>query len=216
MLIQPEFRTAPHNAKADRRFEAELVSNAQPSAVSLYAAGSTIYAQGDATGHLFIVEFGAVRVCRVTSDGRRQISAFHFAGEVFGFEAGQHRHFSAEAVDSVGIRVLRPTLDGSYAQTVLPLALESLTRAQEHLLLLGRKSGEEKVAAFLLDMAERQGTFTWVELSMQRHDIADYLGLSFETVSRILTRMKTARLVRLPHVKRIELLDVAKLEALCD
>lgn len=216
MLIQPEFRNNALRHNGDRRFEAELVSSAQPSAVTLYAAGSTIYAQGDATGHLYVVEFGAVRICRVTSQGRRQISAFHFAGEVFGFEAGQDRHFCAEAVDSAGVRVLRPKLDGSYAQTVLPLALESLTRAQDHLLLLGRKSGEEKVAAFLLDMAERQGTFNWVELSMQRHDIADYLGLSFETVSRILTRMKTARLVRLPHVKRIELLDLAKLEALCD
>jgi CRP/FNR family nitrogen fixation transcriptional regulator len=216
MLIQPEFRAHPHHNKADRRFEAELVSNTQPSAVSLYSAGSTIYAQGDTTGHLFVVEFGTVLVCRVTSDGRRQISAFHFAGEVFGFEAGQQHHFSAEAVDSVGIRVLRPKLDGSHAQAVLPLALESLTRAQEHLLLLGRKSGEEKVAAFLLDLAERQGTFNLVELSMQRHDIADYLGLSFETVSRILSRMKAARIVRLPHVKRIELLDLAKLEALCD
>ena len=216
MLIQPDFRTQAHKPNAGRRFEAELVSHAKPSAVDLYSAGSTIYAQGDTTGHLYVVEFGTVRVCRVTADGRRQISAFHFAGEVFGFEAGQHRHFCAEAVDGVGIRVLRPTLDGSYAQTVLPLALEGLTRAQEHLLLLGRKSGEEKVAAFLLDMAERQGTFNWVELPMQRHDIADYLGLSFETVSRILTRMKTARIVRLPHVKRIELLDLAKLEALCD
>lgn len=65
-------------------------------------------------------------------------------------------------------------------------------------------------------MAQRQGTFSWVELSMQRKDIADYLGLSLETVSRIMTRMKTARIVRLPHVKQIELLDVAKLEALCD
>lgn len=166
--------------------------------MSLCAVGSTIYAQGDATGHLFIVEFGAVRVCRVTSDGHRQISAFHFAGEVFGFEAGQHRYLSAKAVDIVGIRVLRPTLDGSYAQTVLPLALESLNRAQECLLLLGRKSGEEKVAAFLLDMAERQGTFTMVELSMQRHDIADYLGLSFETASRILTRMKLPSLASFP------------------
>jgi CRP/FNR family nitrogen fixation transcriptional regulator len=191
-----------------------LLAHTCPSAVSLYTPNSEIFAQGERAGPLYLVEFGTVRICRLTADGRRQISAFHFAGEVFGFEYGTEHHFYAESVDSSGIRVLRPKLDDMMADAILPLALKSLTRAQEHLLVLGRQNGAEKMAAFLLDLADRQGNTSVIDFSMQRNDIADYLGLSFETVSRILTRLKLAKIISIPHVKQIEMLDIEALEDL--
>lgn len=207
MLIQTKFRN--HNG-ADEG----ILAFSQPSAVSLYEAGATVYGQGDPVGQLYMVEFGTVRLCRVSADGRRQISAFYFAGEVFGFESGDQRHFYAEAVDSAGIRLLRPSDSNQFNQSMLKVALESLIRAQEHLMVLGRQNSMEKVAAFLLDIAERQKSDRIVDLSMQRGDIADYLGLSLETVSRILTKLKCAGTIRIPHVKHIELLDFEELEYL--
>lgn len=215
MLIQTGFRIPAANPSPTYRFPEvpALLANTRPSAVSLYSANATIFSQGDPVGPLYLVEFGAVRICRLTADGRRQISAFHFAGEVFGFESDSEHHFYAECVDGAGIRVLRPALGNQMATSLLPLALKSLTRAQEHLLVLGRQNATEKLAAFLLDLADRQDTERLVDLPMQRNDIADYLGLTFETVSRILSKLKDGRIIRVPNVKQIEILD---LTALCD
>lgn len=216
MLIQTSFRhesTQPHPRHPELP---ALLANARPCAVTLYEPNAIIYAQGDAAGPLYLVEFGAVRIYRLTADGRRQISAFHFAGEVFGFESGNEHHFYAESIDGAGIRVLRPSGDDHLADNLLPLALRSLTRAQEHLLVLGRQNACERMAAFLIDLAERQETDRIVELPMQRSDIADYLGLTFETVSRILRKLKDARTIRLPSTKQVEVLDFAALEDLCE
>lgn len=211
MLIQTKFRAEPAlNVTA----HSDILAFSQPSAVTLHDAGTTIYGQGDPSGQLYRVEFGTVRLCRVSADGRRQISAFYFAGEIFGLEADSQRHFYAESVDSTGIRVLRPSQGDKFNQSMYRVALEGLTRAQEHLMVLGRQNGMEKVAAFLLDIAERQGAGRMVDISMQRTDIADYLGLSFETVSRILTKLKGAGTIRIPHVKQIELIDLEELEYL--
>lgn len=214
MLIQTGFRTAA----ATRDFHDQaalpaLLAQVRPSAVTLYAENAVIYAQGEAAGPLYLVEFGTVRICRITADGRRQISAFHFAGEVFGFEADSEHHFYAESVDGAGVRVLR-TAGGDLAEKLLPLALRSLIRAQEHLLVLGRQNACEKMAAFLLDLAARQETDRFIDLSMQRMDIADYLGLTFETVSRVLHKLKDAGHIALPSTRQVELLDIEALEAL--
>ena len=219
MLIQTGFRApaaSVTSAVAEHPEVSSLLTHTRPSAVTLYAENAIIYAQGEAAGPLYLVEFGAVRIYRLTSDGRRQISAFHFAGEVFGFEGDDEHHFYAESIDGAGIRVLRSSAGEHLADSVLPLALRSLTRAQEHLLVLGRQNACEKLAAFLLDLAERQETDRFIDLPMQRADIADYLGLTFETVSRILRKLKDARTIRLPSVKQGEVLDVTALENLCE
>ena len=211
MLIQTKFRNPSASGTGSND---GILAFSQPTAVTLYEAGTTIYGQGDPAGQLYIVEFGTVRLCRVSADGRRQISAFYFAGEIFGLEADEQRHFYAESVDSTGIRVLRPSQGDKFNQSMFQVALKSLTRAQEHLMVLGRQNGTEKVAAFLLDIADRQASDRYVELSMQRCDIADYLGLSFETVSRILSKLKCSGTIRIPHVKQIELVDFEELEYL--
>ncbi|RUU36375.1 cyclic nucleotide-binding domain-containing protein [Mesorhizobium sp. M6A.T.Ce.TU.002.03.1.1] len=173
--------------------------------LNFFSAGAEIYAQGEKAGAFYQVEFGAVRIYRLLADGRRQISAFHLAGETFGFEAGTTHHFFAEAVNATGIRVFRLAAGADMSGQLLPLALKGLTRAQEHLLVLGRQNATERVAAFLVDMAERQGDLRQVELPMSRMDIGDYLGLTIETVSRVFTKLKERGVIRLINLRCVEI-----------
>lgn len=219
MMIQSNFR---HPEVAASAFPVRypevpaLVASALPCATSFYRANEAIYAQGDAAGPLYLVEFGTVRICRLTADGRRQISAFHFAGEIFGFEPGSEHQSSAESVDGAGIRVLRPTAGESFGAGVLSLALRGLARAQDHLVLLGRMTATEKMVAFLLDLMDRQETDSLINLPMQRSDIADYLGLTFETVSRVLRVLKDAGAIRLPRIDQVVVTSTAQLESFGD
>ena len=180
---------------------------------TFFPAGSEIYAQGDLCASLYQVEFGAVRIYRLLSDGRRQISAFHLTGEVFGFEADKRHHFFAEAICGTGIRVLSPSASHAVAE-LLPIALQSLVRAQEQLLVLGRQNAVERVAAFFLEMSERQGGLRQVELPMSRLDIADYLGLTIETVSRVFSRLKSKGVIGLPSLRCVEIVKLQMLQDL--
>ncbi|MDG4892265.1 MULTISPECIES: helix-turn-helix domain-containing protein [unclassified Mesorhizobium] len=182
------------------------VFEGQATPVSFFTAGAEIYAQGEKAGALYQVEFGAVRIYRLLADGRRQISAFHLAGETFGFEADATHHFFAEAINATGVRVFRAPSGTDMSRQLLPLALKGLTRAQEHLLVLGRQNAIERVAAFLVEMSERQGGLRQVELPMSRNDIGDYLGLTIETVSRVFTRLKEKGVIRLLSLRSIEIL----------
>lgn len=171
-----------------------------------FAAGAEIYAQGERSGNLYKVEFGAVRTYRLLADGRRQIAAFHLPGEVFGFEADMTHHFFADAICATGIRVLRASQAAdTMAGELLPMALKSLGRAHEHLMLLGCQSAVERIAAFLIDMSERQGDLQQVELPMSRADIGDYLGLTIETVSRVFSKLKQKGIIRLPGLRSVEI-----------
>jgi CRP/FNR family transcriptional regulator, nitrogen fixation regulation protein len=172
--------------------------------VQFFSSGSEIYGQGETAGPVYQVEFGAVRVHRLLPDGRRQISAFHLPGEAFGFESDSVHHFFAEAIVATGLRAFRQTSGREMAGDLLPLALLSLTKAQEHLLVLGRQHAIERVAVFLADMAERQGGTGHIDLPMPRADIGDYLGLTIETVSRILTKLKAKGIIRLTGMRSIE------------
>jgi CRP/FNR family nitrogen fixation transcriptional regulator len=184
-----------------------LLAQSQPGAVTFYPLETTIYAQGDEGGPLYLVEFGTVRICRVTADGRRQITSFCLAGDVFGFEEGDEHEFSAESVDGAGIRVLRPVNSAAFAQSILSLAMRRFAEVQKHILLLGRLGANEKMARFLVDLLERQGGDEVINLPMQRSDIADYLGVTFETVSRVLRVLKDRGIIRLNKISQIEVLD---------
>ena len=113
-------------------------------------------------------------------------------------------------------RVLRPSCGEQPTGSILTLALRSLARTQSHLMLLGRRNANERMAAFLIDLAARQGDESSVYLPMQRYDIADYLGMTFETVSRVLRALKDLGFIRLRSTNEVELLDVTALEAMCD
>lgn len=116
------------------------------SPVAVYQSGSEIYAQGEKAGLLYSVEIGCVRLYRLLADGRRQISAFRFPGEVFGFEASGTHHFFAEAVGTTSIQSISPSAQRNHQHGLLAFALKDLIRAQEHLLLLGRQHALERVA----------------------------------------------------------------------
>jgi CRP/FNR family nitrogen fixation transcriptional regulator len=174
--------------------------------VVIFPAGTEIYAQGEKSDSLYKVEFGAIRIYRLLADGRRQISAFHLAGEIFGFESDRIHHFFAEAMCATGVRSLRTAFrQNELASELLPVALQDLVRAQEHLLVLGRQSALERVAAFLIDMSERQGGLRMIELPMSRTDIADYLGLTIETVSRVLSKLRQKGIICLPSLRGVEI-----------
>lgn len=193
-----------------------LLAQSQPGGLTFYPIDSMIYAQGDATGTLYLVEFGTVRVLQVTADGRRQITSFCQPGDVFGLEPGAEHEFAAESVDGAGVRPLRPTDQIAFAQRLLALALRRFARLQTHLVLLGRLSANERMAAFLTDLHERQGEDGIVNLPMQRNDIADYLGMTFETVSRVLRVLKERGLIRLKSVDCVEILDADALASMSD
>ena len=216
MHIQPTFRASaafPPAALAG----ADLLSAMQPAAVTLFDADAPIYAQGDAAGReLYLVEFGTVRICRMTADGRRQITGFLTAGDVFGFEAGDEHDSAAESVDGAGIRILRPMAGQEPATAILKMALKSLARTQHQLMLLGCRSANARFAAFLMDINERQGGERIIHLAMHRHDVADYLGMTIETVSRTLRFLKDEGIIRLRSIADIEILNRTALEDLCE
>lgn len=179
-----------------------------------------IYREGDDSGVFFTVVSGMVRTCKSRNDGRRQIDAFHGPGDIFGFEAGLEQSLSAEAVCDCTVtshrwRGLAAAYDG-VPHHLFSHAMRSLARAQGHALLLGRQSAVEKVAAFLLEQAGQSPDQHVVNLEMARQDIADYLGLTHETVSRTLARLERASLIRLTTARQIRLLDAAGLQDIRD
>lgn len=182
----------------------------------LFASGEEIYAQGDKASRLYRVEFGAVRIYRLLADGRRQISSFHLPGEVFGFESDGVHHFFADAIGATGVRVLPRVNGGDMVSETMDLVLRCLVRAQEHLLVVGRQNALERVAAFLLDMAERQGGLEQFDLPMSRSDIGDYLGLTIETVSRLISKLRADGVIRLVSLRTVRILKPAVLKALSE
>jgi CRP/FNR family transcriptional regulator, nitrogen fixation regulation protein len=209
-MLAHKVRHSPEVAERNHAFVAS-----QPHQLLFLSAGKEIYAQGEKATALYQVEFGTVRLYRLLSDGRRQISAFCLAGEVFGFEAeGQHRFF-AEAVCNSAVRVHRIPGEPGMAGGLLSAAVSALVRAQEHLLVIGRQSAAERVAAFLLDMADRQEGIERIELAMSRTDIGDYLGLTIETVSRVFSKLRQQKLIRLEGARNVVLVKPEALKAMC-
>jgi CRP/FNR family nitrogen fixation transcriptional regulator len=176
--------------------------------MAIFNPGAEIYAEGDKSGALYQVAFGVVRIYRLLADGRRQICAFQMPGEIFGFESGAERHFFADAVNLVGLRILRPGSEAELSHELFKLALSSLNRAHDHLLTVGRNDAAGRVAAFLIEMASRQDSrdHDVIDLPMSRADMADYLGLTIETVSRVLTKLKAARIIRLKTSRHLDVL----------
>ena len=178
-----------------------------------------IYGEGEEATSYYTVVSGVVRTCKFLSDGRRQIDAFHVAGDVFGIEPGAVRSLSAEAVSDCRVMVHRGlSLDKSGAPLAVPPQLfaeviRNLTRAQEHSVLLGRRSALEKVASFLLGWAQQSASACTIALAMTRQDIGDYLGLTIETVSRTLSQLERDGIIELPSVRQIRITDI---EALTD
>ena len=164
-----------------------------------FAKDEEIFAQDEEADMAHMVVTGVVRTIRLLADGRRQVGAFYYAGDLIGLETGPIHRFSAEAIcDSMILVVRRSALkafagDGQLDRAIWEATRRELERTQEHLLVLGRKTACEKVASFLMDLAQREGGGNpsgRYSLPMSRQDMADYLGLTIETVSRMLTQLQ--------------------------
>ena len=185
-----------------------------------FARNAEIYGEGEPADYLYKVVSGTVRTYKVLSDGRRQVGAFYMPGDVFGLETGDEHTFSAEAISDAKVLVIKRSAlvalaarDGEIARQLWALTGRELSRVQAHILLL-IKTAQERVAGFLLEMADRVSSGNSVELPMSRQDIADYLGLTIETVSRTLTTLENAATIELPSSRRIVLRNRSALSRL--
>jgi CRP/FNR family nitrogen fixation transcriptional regulator len=181
-----------------------------------YRRGTEVFGEGEDAEYVYQILSGAVRTYKLLADGRRQISSFHLPGDMFGLENGATHRFTAEAVIETKISITRRrSLLDTMAQreaggtNLLSLVTRNLQHAENHMLLLGRKTALEKVAAFLLEMDERLDHPDVIILPMSRRDIADYLGLTLETVSRALSILRDQELLRFdgPTQRQVVLLD---------
>jgi CRP/FNR family transcriptional regulator, nitrogen fixation regulation protein len=159
-----------------------------------YNRGAEIFGEAEPADYVYQVVEGAVRSYKLLSDGRRQIGAFHLVGDIFGLENGAVHRFTAEAVVDTTVRLVKRVslehvaeTDALVARDLLNMTTSNLQHAEDHMLLLGRKTSLERVAAFLLEMDRRLTAAGVMALPMSRRDIADYLGLTLETVSRALS-----------------------------
>ncbi|MQV62768.1 cyclic nucleotide-binding domain-containing protein, partial [Sinorhizobium meliloti] len=144
----------------------------RPHLVATYKPGRVIYAQGDLNDKCYQVSTGAVRIYRLLSDGRRQVVSFQLPGEMFGFEAGSNHAFFAEAITETTLAIFGRRNMQERSRELLALALTGMARAQQHLLVIGRQCAVERIAAFLVDLCERQGGGRQLRLPMSRQDIA--------------------------------------------
>ncbi len=185
-----------------------------------YARDSEIYGEGEEAEYIYQVVSGAVRTYKILNDGRRQIGAFYLPGDIFGLEIGETHDLSAEAVCDCTVAVIKRSSlvklaegDSSITQALWTLTARELQRVQKHVLLLVR-SAQERVASFLLEMADRTASAGAVVLPMSRRDIADYLGLTIETVSRALAALEGQSAIAMTGARRVQLTNVRELRRL--
>lgn len=203
----------------------ELTSLAKITHSESLKSGETLFFEGDMSGDCFIVQAGALKLYKLMPDGRRQITGFLFKGDFLGIQAGEEYGYTAEALEPSEACAIpgekMEALVADYpklANRLLNLASLELAAAQDQMLLLGRKTAQERIASFLLWLAERArdrgDAANPVRVPMSRSDMGDYLGLTVETVSRTITKLKTSGLISLKEGNRIELADREMLEAL--
>jgi CRP/FNR family nitrogen fixation transcriptional regulator len=191
-----------------------------------YNIGESIYRYNDPIEHWFRILAGAARKSALSGDGRRHIVDFILPGDLFGFRASGGRHFCVEAL-APGTLVARyprrsaerlADSDPQIARNIREIAFESISRLQRRTVTLGRTSALEKVSTFLLEMADRNhtGPAHIVLLPMSRYDIADYLAMAVETVSRTLTELRSRRTIAFRAVRQVRICDRGALEEVAD
>ncbi|SIS75632.1 CRP/FNR family transcriptional regulator, anaerobic regulatory protein/CRP/FNR family transcriptional regulator, nitrogen fixation regulation protein [Roseivivax lentus] len=188
------------------------------------AAGAHLFREGDAVTRIYQVVAGVVSLNRLLEDGRRQIIAFGLPGDLVGFPCDGRHHTDCEALSLVRLQPFRITqIDCATGDPVLrarfmEAALHEIAAMQDHFMMLGRKSAAERVASFLIALDARTGQDRdgqrRVDLPMSRADIADFLGLTTETVSRVLSQLRKSRVIALDGIHRVVFLRPAALRAL--
>jgi CRP/FNR family nitrogen fixation transcriptional regulator len=185
-----------------------------------FGPNEEIFGENEPAEYVYKVTKGAVRTYKILNDGRRQIGGFYLPGDIFGLEIGKEHQFSAEAIKHTIVMVIRRRAVVSLAERDFEAARElwtftgrELQRVQDQMMLLV-KSAQQRVACFLLEMSKRLATTDTLELPMSRQDIADYLGLTIETVSRTMTQLVSDHTIGLPSSRRIVLRNRSALHQL--
>ena len=197
------------------------------SSIRTLPAKEVLYCQGDTSDHVYEVIEGVVKLYMLTADGRLQITGFAYPGQILALDAGSHHVTTAEAVTSAKLcqyprakfeRVIdeHPQL----ARQLFAIVAQDLTAARSQMLLLGRKSATERLASFLLDLSERNVTRgenpNVIALPMSRGDIGDYLGLTIETVSRTMTRLRQLGVLDLGQHRSVVIRDKTRLSEIAE
>ena len=212
---QPIAAVRPPSAATAQAGTIEMMGALMP-----FARGNEIYGENEPADYLYKVVSGTVRTYKVLVDGRRQIGAFYLPGDIFGLEVGDAHTFSAEAITDCRIIVIKrravvalAARDNDVAREMWALTARELQRAQDHILVL-IKSAQERVAGFLLEMAERTAEEGTSELPMARQDIADYRGITHRDRSAHAHAAGETAAIALPTSRRIVLRDRSALSRL--
>jgi CRP/FNR family nitrogen fixation transcriptional regulator len=186
-----------------------------------YRKDEEIYGEDEPAEYVYQVISGAVRSYKLLSDGRRQIGTFHLPGDVFGLESGPLHRLAAEAIIDTTVRLVKrrsleqaATTDVVVARKLWTMTAGDLRHAEDHMLLLGRKTAMERVATFLLEMDRRLAVSGMMALPMCRRDIGDYLGLTLETVSRALSQLHSQGVLGFSGARQIVLRNRQKLRSM--
>jgi CRP/FNR family nitrogen fixation transcriptional regulator len=211
VAILPVSRRAPMLPTADQFSILARCSGVIATEFS-YGKDEEIYGEDEPSEYVYQVIQGAVRTYKLLSDGRRQIGAFHLPADVFGLDAGSTRRLTAEAITNTTLRLVkRRSLEAAagsnvqVAHSLWTMTASDLRRAEDHMLLLGRKTAMERVATFLLEMDRRLARAGIMALPMCRRDIGDYLGLTLETVSRALSELNDKGVLTFSGARQIVL-----------
>ena len=208
--------------RSARRCAAAFVADVGLTTTLRFRIKDTIFSDSDDANYFYVLVEGGVRLCKVRSNGRRQIVRLVLPGDLFGVEIGTKHKLTAEALSDVTVRRYPrksiERLDDAMSETqrmVMALLYRERATVQQHLVMIGRHSAKERVASFLLLLQERTEIRARekLDLPIGREDFADYLGLTVETVSRALSELRRTGLIRfLKNPRQLAILDLDALQ----
>jgi len=190
--------------------------------------GQALFHEGDPATRVFTLTKGTLKLYKLLPDGRRQVTGFMHPGDFLGMSMDDEHAFSAEALEDAQLCWFpRNRFDdfveghGSMERELYRMAAHELAAAQQQMVLLGRKTATERLASFLLHLGKRSEQLPGrpdkiVRLAMSRSDIADYLGLTKETVSRVFSSFRRDRVIRLRSIGEVEIIDRPGLEQIAE
>ena len=201
------------------RPQLEMAGLAASANVRRFKPGETIFMEGDAAPYCYQVVSGVVKEYNTLEDGRRQVADFYGIGELFGISEMDEQLHTAEAITDCAVRcyprdhllhavAISPELSHQFLDTLMT----RLHHARERMIMLGRMSAMQRVASFLIKLSSQQCTDQNIRLAMSRQDIADHLGLTIETVCRVLTELRKKGVIIMPSARLYSIPDGVALE----
>jgi CRP/FNR family transcriptional regulator len=184
-----------------------------------FAARHDVYGEGDVAREIYEIKSGMVMLYRLLCDGRRQIIEILGQGDIFGLAYGQTHDTSVETLTTTTLKVFdrkAAEQDPAMQRLIASATRRQLEAAHNHVLTLGRKTAQEKVASYLMRIQKASGESLNIALPMTRQEIADFLGLTIETVSRVISSFKRNGLVTNLCAERMQIADIETMESLAN